>query len=138
EADDQEQHDTRDCYGDVLAIQVGLGAFLDRERDFAHALVAGGLFHDPADGQDAVENRDDRATQRDPHTVLFQHRTTPFGAYPNGHSRQYSALAAFGQPANLWNADGFWRARRRFGGGVCSTARSVSAPSKWHRKKEMW
>src|SRR6185437_11401940 len=126
EADDDEQYDPGDRNEGVLTIEVSLGAYLYRLRDFAHAIVAGWLFHDPAGRDDAVKNRHDRAGKRDPHTVLLQHRTTPFGAYPNGHSRQYSAMAAFGQPADLRCAEGVLRARRRRAGGVCSSARGAS------------
>ena len=65
EADDDEQHDADDRDRRVLAVEIGARAFLDRRGDLLHALVAGGLGQDPADRPDAVENREDRADQRD-------------------------------------------------------------------------
>src|SRR6185437_9101287 len=74
EADQQEQHHAGDGNGAVLAVEVGARAHLDGARNFLHARVAGGLLHDPAGRDDAVENRNDRATQRDPYPILLQHR----------------------------------------------------------------
>ena len=48
EADDHEQHDADDGDGGVLAVEVGLGAGLDRRGDLLHARIAGRLRQDPA------------------------------------------------------------------------------------------
>ena len=78
ETDHDEQHDADDRDRRVLAIEIRARAFLDRRGDLLHALVAGRFGQDPADRPDAVENRQDRADQRDQQTVLLeQHRTLP-------------------------------------------------------------
>ena len=62
--DDQEQHHAGDGDRRVLAVEVGAGAFLDGAGDLLHALVASGLAVDPAGREQAVQDRDDGAGQR--------------------------------------------------------------------------
>ena len=63
--DDDEQHDADDADRQILAIEVRLRAGLDRRGDFAHPVVAGRLRHDPADRHDAIDDRGDRADERE-------------------------------------------------------------------------
>jgi hypothetical protein len=63
-ANDQEQRDADKSDGHVLALQIGACTLLDSGRDLAHAVVAGGLCHDPFDRYDAVRDRADRAGER--------------------------------------------------------------------------
>src|SRR5581483_10413103 len=72
-------------------------AFLDRQRDLAHALRAAGLLHDPARREHAVEDGHDRAADRDPQTVLFQHHRKPLVASARVRQpREYSGREGFG------------------------------------------
>ena len=64
-ADDDQQDDADDADRRVLTIEIGLRALLDRGGDLLHALVAGRLFHDPADRPAAVDERGDRADERE-------------------------------------------------------------------------
>ena len=57
----------------VLAIQVGLGARLDGRGDFLHAGVAGRLRHDPADREDAVQDREHAGANREPQREVSGH-----------------------------------------------------------------
>ena len=65
DADDDEQDDADDADRHVLAVQVGLGAGLDRGGDLLHPRVARRLGEDPADGHRAVDDRRDRADERE-------------------------------------------------------------------------
>ena len=67
---EEHEDDRRDDHADdgdrrVLAAKVGRRAFLDRAGDFDHALVAGRGAKHLAAGDDAVEQRDDAAGDRD-------------------------------------------------------------------------
>jgi hypothetical protein len=63
--DDDEQQDTDDADGQVLAVEVRLRTGLNGGGDLAHPVVARPLFQDPADGNDAVDDRRDRAKKRE-------------------------------------------------------------------------
>ncbi len=123
-ADDHEQDHADDADRRVLAIEIGLRAGLDRGGDFAHPIVAGRLFHDPADRHDSVDDGCDRADQRE---------NEPFG-----HGR--SPLPVEWQKASEVAA---WVCRRPIRRGVCgfpacprtsrvSTASGCPAPIEKH------
>ena len=60
-AQDDGDDDADDADGGVLAIQIGVGAFLNGGGDLLHARVAGRLRDDAGDGEYAVENGKDAA-----------------------------------------------------------------------------
>ncbi len=55
-AEDHEQDHADDTDRHILAVHVGLGAFLDGRGNLLHALVAGGLPEDPRDRNHSVQN----------------------------------------------------------------------------------
>jgi hypothetical protein len=55
ESDRDQERSTREVDGQVLAVQVGLGAFLNGVSNFLHARIVGGLAQDPTGGADAVK-----------------------------------------------------------------------------------
>ena len=57
----------------VLAVEVRLGAGLDRGGDFAHPVVAGGLLQNPADRYETVDDRSGRADERENEAVGVGH-----------------------------------------------------------------
>src|SRR5690606_39535317 len=75
--DQHEQHHTHDRDRQVLAVEIGARALRERAGDLLHPFVARRLAVDPAGGEDAVEDRDDGAPQRQPQTVLLKHETPP-------------------------------------------------------------
>jgi hypothetical protein len=75
QADDEEQHDTRHADGRVLAVQVGLGTFLDSAGDLLHARRAGRFGEDPFNGSHAVDQREKAAGQGE--YEFNRHRKSP-------------------------------------------------------------
>ena len=72
-ADGEEEH--RANHGDrgVLALQVGVRAFLDGTGNLLHALIAGGQRNDPAGRENAVGNGNGRAHEGEDESVLLEH-----------------------------------------------------------------
>jgi len=64
-ADDEEQDHADDADRRVLAVQVGLGARLDRCGDLLHPRIARRLGEDPLDGNRAVNDGRYRADERE-------------------------------------------------------------------------
>ncbi|KAG0954104.1 hypothetical protein G6F31_013248 [Rhizopus arrhizus] len=64
DADQHEQHYAGDADRQVLAVEVGTCAFLDRGGDRDHAFIAGGLAQDPARRDDSEQDRENGAAQR--------------------------------------------------------------------------
>ena len=71
----QNQQQERDRHRDggddrVLAVQVGLGAFLYGARDFAHAVVARGLREQALSDDKSIDDGGECADQRNDHSVI--------------------------------------------------------------------
>ncbi len=73
DAQRHEQDGADDADRRVLAVQVGLCAFLDGGSDLLHARVARALRQDPAHRDHTVDDRGHGTGQRDPKTVLNEH-----------------------------------------------------------------
>ena len=71
--DQHEQHHACDGNGQVLPVEVGACALLDGSGDFLHACIAARLRDHPARRQHAIDNGQDRTTQREHQSVVFQH-----------------------------------------------------------------
>ena len=63
--DDDEDHGTHDADRHVLALQIGVGAFLDRRGDLAHTVVARWLRDNPARLPCTVGDSHDGADERE-------------------------------------------------------------------------
>ena len=77
ESERDEQHDADDGDGRVLAVQVGLGACLDRGGNLLHPRVARGLREDPARHEDAVHDGDHAGQHGQPECGLHGHELLP-------------------------------------------------------------
>ena len=96
EAEDHEQHHADDADGGVLAVQVGVGALLDRRGDFLHARIAGRLRHDPACREHTVDDGEHAGADRQPQREISGHCKPPnedsswFMSRPGGALRPLS------------------------------------------------
>ena len=66
EAQNERKHDADNADGHVLAIHVGLGAFLDCRGDFLHAGVAGRLLENPLCRDHSEQDGETAGTDREP------------------------------------------------------------------------
>ena len=86
-----EEHDADDRDRRVLAVHVGVGAFLNRCRDLLHAIGPGRASQDPAGHEEPIYDREHGGAQRQPKRYVRIH---PFSSQP---STQHGSRRASGR-----------------------------------------